>query len=314
MSAAFEGLLGRLATATERGERVWVGDDLQTRHVAGELSFWELRSADSPIQLSAEMMQEMSAYLGRAGRYLDEDCWPPEMDQSNVAVADEAPTENPDVAWAHHWVRDGVAVACFGLRRRGVFRTTSTAGFADVHWVGDEPGHRAFFRAAINVERNTEASLERFAAHAFPDVHFLKGVWRGLRDFEGGYGRVRDKLRTILATLDDYGAWIFSAPPPAVSRNDAAGPHGVAPGDQLIQRRFASHLQDVSPEKPNVRDWQNCREAREREVGGRTLYLEWHVKLEPHINRVHIHAPVAESRQRVIVGIFHAHLPLPGDD
>jgi len=314
VTRALETILERLATAAERGERVSVGEDLQTRHVLAELSIWSLWSADSPVKLSFELRQELSAHLMRASCYLDEQEWPDGLVDPEVSIGGSASACNVDVAWAHHSVLNGRAIACIGWKRKGKLQTRSSAGLVEVHFVADEPSHVAFFRHAIDIERDTEESLQRFAPHAFPDLFFLDGVWRGLSHFEGGYQEVRQELRRTLAVLNDHGQWIFSAPPPALTEDDRhPGDPSLSPDRTLIKKRFKSRGLDVTPENSDVHDHKRCRTARERAIGERTLYLEWHVKLSPHINRVHIHPPCSESDNRVIIGIFHRHLPLPGD-
>lgn len=47
-----EAFLARIETATARKEQVWIGDDLQSRSVHGELDLWSLRASDSPLQIS----------------------------------------------------------------------------------------------------------------------------------------------------------------------------------------------------------------------------------------------------------------------
>ena len=68
----------------------------------------------------------------------------------------------------------------------------------------------------------------------------------------------------------------------------------------------------MAPENPDVYLDRRCREARQITIAGRTLFCEWHGKLEPHRNRVHVHPPVRESKDKLIIGIFDEHLPLPG--
>ena len=45
----------------------------------------------------------------------------------------------------------------------------------------DEASYRNFFHDILEVEGANEAELEALAAHAFPDLFFLDGVWDGLR-------------------------------------------------------------------------------------------------------------------------------------
>jgi hypothetical protein len=284
IDTALGGLLERVTIARERQEQVWIGDDLQTRVVLGGLSIWELWAPACPVNLSPELRQEFAAMFGRTSLYLDEETWPEGMSEhTTVAISGSQQSENSDVAWAHHSVRSRRAVACLGLRRRGVHTTVTNSGSADLHWVVDEPGHRAFFRAAIDVEHDSEATLERFAPHAFPDLCFIDGIWRGLGDFAGGYLGIRERLRDLLAVLDDHGHWALTAPPPKIREEDE-GPMGTGePSVLLIQQRFKTYGIVLAPEASDVKDDTTCRLARERVLGGRTLYCEWHAK-EPSTN------------------------------
>ncbi len=311
IDSALSALVDRMQVARSRKERVWLGDELQTSPVLGNLDIWQLWSPDSPVRLPVELQQELSATLALAQRYLDEEPWPQGMEHVRISIGNEPAADNTDVAWAHHHVRAGRAIACLGLQRTGAHHTRSDAGAADVHWVTDERGHRAFFRAAIDVERDTAETLIRLAPHAYPDLHFLHGVWRGLGDFEGGYARVRLDLRQHFAVYDDHGKWAFTSSPPAETEDDPRPSQGGAPGQRLVERRFALRGVEVAPEKPNVAQDKTCREARERTLKGRTLYCEWHGKIEKYINRIHLHPPIPESDGKVVVAIFHAHLPLP---
>lgn len=315
VAAAIDSLLERVWIAKDRGEVVWIGDDLQTRHVLGDFDLWSLSSGKTAVQLTPEVWQELAAWLGSARRYVDETDWPEGFpDASTISIGEELAEENTDVAWAHHSVRARRAIACLGLRRIGQHSTVSTSGTAVVHWVTNEQGHRAFWLDAIDVEGDSTETLQRIAPHAFPDLYFDDGVWRGLNDFEGGYAAVRKTLRNVLFVLDTDGAWAFTAPPPPLTRREPPGPDlDARPSNQVIERRFRGFNLDMAPEKPDVFRDRTCRLAREIALGDATLYCEWHAKLEPHQNRVYVHAPVQASGGRVVIGIFHRHLPLPGE-
>lgn len=313
IDTALGALLERVTIARERRERVWIGEDLHVQAVLGGLSIWELWSPECPITLPPELMQELAAVLGQATCYLDEDSWPEGMSEHTaVSISGSQQCENHDVAWAHHSVRSGRAVACFGLRRKGVHTTVTDSGNVDLHWVVDEMGHRAFFRAAIDVARDSAVTLEHFAPHAFPDLCFVDGIWRGLGDFAGGYLGVREQLRGLLAVLDDHGHWAFTAPPPKIREEDDGPTETGEPSALLIQQRFKTYGVVLAPEALDVKRDNTCRSARERVIGGRTLYCEWHAKLRGDRDRVHLHAPVPESGDKLVVAIFHEHLPLPG--
>lgn len=305
-------LLERIWIARDRQESVWIGDDLQTKRVLGDFDLWSLCSPDSPITLPVEIVQELTAWLGPAPRYLDDE-WPDGMVETTlVEIVPGAAAENADVAWAHHHVIAGRPMACLGLTRSGLHETISSAGSAYVHWVLDETTHRAFWRSAIDIMGDNEGTLERIAPHAFPDLHFHNGVWRGLRRLAGGYLAVRSQIRRYLTVLDDHGRWAFTFPPPALSPGEAVEAEADArPTNQVIERRFRGLNLDMAPENPNVYADNQCRAAREIAIRDRLLYCEWHCKLEPHQNRLHIHAPIDETNGRVVIAIFDKHLPLP---
>ncbi|CAJ0849122.1 hypothetical protein AMST5_00079 [freshwater sediment metagenome] len=313
IGASIERLLDRVSTALDRNEIVWIGDDLQTRSVLYNLDLWSLFSPEAPISLSAELAQELAAWLGRAPRYADEVEWPEGLDDILIRVDDDE-TESADIAWAHHHVRAGRPVACLGVTKPGPRKTESSHGNAIVHWVVDEATHRAFWRSAIEVEGDNEDTVQRIAPHAFPDLYFHDGVWDGLKHLAGGYYALSSEIRRYFAVLDDHGKWAFTCPPPALSPGEAADPSVTSsPPNQIIERRFSGLGLTMAPENPDVYADRRCRSARQIKIGEKTFYCEWHGKLEPHRNRVHVHSPAPESKEKVIIGIIHEHLPLPGD-
>jgi hypothetical protein len=106
---------------------------------------------------------------------------------------------------------------------------------------------------------------------------------------------------------------VFASPSPALTPADTP-PLDInkSPSDHVIKLRFAGFGIAAAPENPNVRGHKTSREARETRNVGRTLYCEWHVKLQPHQNRIHFHKPVPESCNKIIIGMIHEHLSLPG--
>lgn len=306
-----ESFLERLDGAVERSEKVWIGDDLQTRSVFGMRDLWSLRDVASGIQLDEGVWQELAAHLGRSPRYLDEPNWPPGLDDICLTIGDDPPADNVDVAWVHHSVRSGSAVACIGLARRGRILTASSQGQTDLHWIFDSASKAEFWRAAIVIEGNSQTDFKRLAHRAYPDLHFYADVLEDAKDFMGGYYANVEEMKRYLAVLNDHGHWVFATPPPAENRSDAISESKDAPPSQLVQRRFELLGLVVAPENPDVYRDNHCRTARQVELNGKTLYCEWHCKLQAHQNRIHFHAPVPESNNKVVVAIFAQHLPLP---
>jgi hypothetical protein len=311
--AAIEGFLQTIGDAKQAGSPVWFGEEFQRQAVLDDEDLWSLCRAGSPLSLPQEVWQELSAYLGRAELYADDGSWPQDFPTHvDISISGGPFAHNMDVAWAHHSVRAGRAVACVGLWRSGAFSTSSHVGSATVHWIGNETSMAEFWRAAIDVEGNSLATFERLAPRAYPRLHFLGNVLHQADVFVGGYHANAPELRRYLSVLNDAGEWAFTAAPPSEIRTDPPGEEGQNPSKQLVQRRLERLHLVVAPENPNVSKDGKCRRAREVELKGKVLYCEWHCKLEAHQNRVHIHAPVPESDGKLVVAIFADHLPLPG--
>lgn len=312
VTQALESFFDFSSISKERGEAIKLGDDFQSRPMRGALTLWELFAPDVGLGLAGELRQELAVWLGPAQYYVADD-WPEGVDQTMIAIRGDMPAENIDVSWAHHCVRAGRAVACFTIAEAAVVETVTSAGAAFVHFVADEASRTRFWRDAIVLEGDDANSLRRNAIHAFPGIWFVDGVLAHLDRLAGGYLASRQRVRETLAVLDDWGRWIFTCPPPTLTPDEGAPPGNQAlPPNQVVAARFTHFNLDAAPEKPNVRLDRRCREARETTLAGRTLYCEWHVKLEPHRNRIHIHAPVPESGEKLVVAMIDEHLPLPG--
>jgi hypothetical protein len=228
------------------------------------------------------------------------------LDESSLqafdVVFDNAEYFAPAVAWAGWNARQGAAVGCLtpscSLRRGRLHLSIlgTTPLLAEVHFVSDEPSHVDFFRTAIVLERADESAFASLAPSAFPDIHFVDGVWRGLRDLSRPYHARRNELIRHLSVVNDHGAAIF-----ALGRN------------ALIQNGFREHGIEISPESHETIADTRCRQERERLFRGESLLFEWHLKIESHVDRIHLHPGTLKSGNRVIVGIIHSHLRLPGD-
>jgi len=306
--------LAFIETSRERGEAVLIGDDFQTRPMHGQATLWDLFSPNSPLPLSQELAQELSAWLMRAPYYADSDPWPTGFDDELISIGDAQPMNNIDLAWVHYSIRCGVPSASLTLGTTNVIVTRTASANVETHFVSDESGRTRFWRDMIDLDGDTFESFLRLASRAYPDLHFIEGVLTGAdHHLAGGYLALRKRIQLALAVLNDWGSWVFTSPPPAIAPGEPTmHDNATSPTNQLIERRFAGLGMTAAPENPNVRAHKASREARETILSGRTLFCEWHIKLEPHQNRVHFHKPVAESNNKVVVGMIHEHLPLPG--
>lgn len=304
--------LALVGAVRDRNETIMLGDDFQYRPMLGQLDLWSLKSPASPVQLPEEIWQELAAWLNSASRYADEPEWPAGLEHTNIAVGDEAPVDNIDLAWVHHCVRAGAEIGLLGLARDGEFTTTSGLGQVAAWWVATETAHKGFWRSILRRRAATAINLGELAPHAYPNLLFAHGAVDGVRHLAGGYLAISQTVQMYLAVLDDFGAWAFTFPPPGLAFGEPPGPNAEAqPSNQIIIRRFTGLGLDMTPENPNVREDPTSRRAREIQVEDSILYCEWHGKLEPHRNRVYVHPPVEASGGKVLIAVFDEHLPLP---
>lgn len=310
-----EGLLARLDASTERKEEFYFGSNLQQQIVCGDMDLWSFLYSDLMQDLDNSIITELASYLNTGKYYEDEyDIWPhgfPEYDVYDI----NGNTVSLDYSFVHFNNVTGTPFACISLNKTSTIYLLSEQNRSSLFFITNEDEHKIFWRTiALTTLRDTQRNLEMISSHCYPNLYFHKGVWKGIDDFRGGYAAVYDKLQQYLSVLDDYGFWAFKAPPPNINPQDPV-PDNIdpllSPTNQLIQNRFSALGITVTPEKPEVKANKNCREAREINIGTKTLYCEWHGKLELHKNRIHIYPPIEESNGKVIIAIFHDHLALP---
>ena len=167
----------------------------------------------------------MAALLGSLTLWDEQEGWP----GLEVRIGGAEPVLSVSGAFAHARTSGrghGVPAAA-----RSAARAAGSRDGRAVH-AGPLRGGRGvapcFFRHVLEVERVDERGLEALAEHAFPDLYFCDGVWRGLGELEGGYARVREALHQVLGVLDDHGAWVFTDETGRLSRSDPA-PSGANP-------------------------------------------------------------------------------------
>lgn len=318
-----EQLLERVSVANERGEDIYIGADLQSQPVCDDMDLWSYLFHDSMEILDRGIIDELSAFLNSANFYEDVPAIWPKGFTDEVVLDENGVQLNLDIAFAHFNVLSQKPFACITLNNTQSLKTISSLGTIEIQLINNEDSHKNFWRiTALNILRDTAKNLEFLSPHSYPNLLFLDGVWDGVKNFEGGYARVNKALQKYLAGLDDFGCWMFTTPPPATHPSDTIrAQEGTLPTNELIERRFGGIGLEIAPEKPDVYKDKKCREAREvpfmlpdpAPSSGQQvkLYCEWHCKFEKHTNRVHIHPPTQGSNGKVIIAIYHKHLPLP---
>lgn len=296
LEAGLDTLADRLLEARERGEDVGLYDGFWGLHLVGAHQPEHLLfDAANPRALGRDVRLRVARLLDQlAANAFDEGSLPDvEADVAGARLLTPAAI----LAWAEAGGRRAVGCItppCSG--RAGATAVAVGGELRTVHYVIDEATHVAFFRAAIELENADEDGFAALAPSAFPRLGFAENVWRGLRDLSRPYRDRRDDLVLHLGVLNDRGAEIFGL------------------REHLeIERAFAGHGITISPESTETMADGKCRAAREATFDGSRLVFEWHTKIEPHQDRIHVRFVPAPPTNRVVVGIIHRHLPLPGD-
>ena len=141
------------------------------------------------------------------------------------------------------------------------------------------------------------------ARSAFPALDWADGVWRGLGHFSRPYIEVRDELVRYLGGLSDHGAACF--------HEHRADPRRLS---RVLSARVGS---ETSDENGRTKGHPPSRRDRTRRHRGIDKVFWWHVKLRPHVDRIHflyeppsVSAPWPEHG-RIVVGLFKDHCILP---
>jgi hypothetical protein len=288
--AGIESLLERLRIAHDRGESVTTCAEYFSIICSPGVTVLDLMYDET--LLSKDLRLELIRRLDKAHRIPDAD-----LEHLEVEFAGGASVFSPSLAWAHALLGARRAVGCltptFSLRRGPiVVFVCDVPRF--VHFLPDEMSHVTFFRHAIELEGGDEGALRRLASSAFPRLRWATDVFRGLRDFSRPFVDMRDDLVRVFSVLSDHGASVFAL---RVEKDVVA--------------QFAGLGLTISTETRETLLDEVCRTAREGSYKGCVLVFDWHVKIQPHIDRVHIHPGVPESDDCIVVGVMHRHLPLP---
>ena len=300
LTDAIERLVERLDVARERGEGVAKhGDYYLTELGDGVQLFSVLFKPDCLVQLDRDLAFRLVLALDRADEFDD------------GVLVDYDPTFDgearfaPGVSWAHACCREGRQVAVLPLahdeRHAGRVRVTVADDTLEIYFVAGESGHVEFFRSVITRENADEGQFAGLAASAFPALDWADGVWRGLRELSRPYIAVRDELVRCLGGLSDYGAACF--------RELGAGdPRELA---EVLSARVGA---EVSDENGRTKRNSDARRDRTRHHRGVEKVFWWHVKLQPHVDRVHFlyeGDSGGDGRSRIVVGLLKDHCMLP---
>ena len=280
-------MIGELLALQEGGERVDILSDwgsitcLEGEDVANILAHGNVFDRD----ISSLLLR----LLGRCGAW-DED---PSIVVDDEVIVDGEPYHSFGIAWGRRMVRAGCGMAVVTAPHRfsggahAVDQPTPPA-LVDVVFVATPADHPRFYRTLYSVENIPENEFFEIAVKAFPDLAFAPTL--SFRHFRGAYVLRRPEVVHHLSFINDSFLELYQAELGSSLR---------------ISMRLGI---DVSIEGTN-RNSEASMRYRDAEFESRVYRCEWHSKLEPHRNRIYFHIGDEGTGGRVLIGIFHQHLP-----
>ncbi len=303
LSNAIHQLLERLDVARQRNERVARHKDYYETGLGGDIKlFSALFDPDCPLGLDRDLAERFRLALDRMIEFDDS-----ELTEYVVEFYGQVHFA-PGIAWAHARCSRQCHAAVLPLPLEGVPRGSVPVAVADsttrIVFITEGSGHVEFFRSLIVLEDADRARFERLAPSAFPALRWADNVWQGLGDFSWSYINVRAELVCCLGGLSDHGATCFHE-------------HRADDPQRLPGFLSATVGTKVSDENGRTKRHGPSRRDRTRRHRGINKVFWWHVKLQPHADRIYfLYEPPSKSASpsehgSIVVGIFKDHCIIP---
>ena len=285
--AEIESMIGELQVLQEGGERVDILSGwgsiicLEGEDVANTLAHGNVFDRD----ISSLLLR----LLGRCGAW-DEDHTAVVDDE---VVVDQEPRNSFGIAWARKMVMAscGMAIIAAPHRFSGGIHTVdqlTQPSPIDVVFVVTPADHPRFYRTLYSVENILESEFFEIAVKAFPNLAFAPTL--DFQHFKGAYVLRRPEVVHHLLLINDCFLEIYKA-------------------ERGSSRSISMRLGIAVSIEGQDRKSQTFMRYRDAKFGGRVYRCEWHSKLEPHRNRIYFHIGDEGTDGRVLIGIFHQHLP-----
>ena len=219
--------------------------------------------------------------------------WPATVDRESKVVVDGSHCKGEGIAWAREQAilrkRTAVVTAShrFAPGVRHVDKPSQDLP-VEIYFSVSTENHPGFFRLLYEWEDVSESEFLQRTALAFPRLVFAAGISFG--KFEGAYRTLRVKVVDHLGRINDCFPEVYAA-------------------ENGMPREISSRLGIEVSMEGGTRGSQRLMRQRDVEYGGEVYRCEWHSKIEPHRNRIHFHVIDDRGEQRILIGIFHKHLP-----
>lgn len=195
-------------------------------------------------------------------------------------------------AYAQQLLQAGQVVACVVIPKQDGFVQVGTKF---LHLIGTTERLIRFYRDAPELGGYSEGEFMRNATRAFPALYFHKDLEAQISKFSVAFAGMRASLIEALADLNDK--------LPVALRQ--------SPDLRTAAKIFEAQSKfEISPESPKTHKNRTAMICRDVSFEGTTLRCEWHLKLQPHIDRIHFYFGKQEvASDKILIGIFCDHLP-----
>ena len=157
-----------------------------------------------------------------------------------------------------------------------------------VYFAVSTEDHPGFFRLLYEWEDVSESEFFERARLAFPRLEFAPDI--DFRKFRGVYRTLRPQVVFHLGQINDGFPEAYAA-------------------ENGMPNAISSRLGIEVSIEGNTRSSERSMRHRDVEFRGRVYRCEWHSKLEPNRNRIHFRIIDGIAETRILIGIFHEHLP-----
>ncbi|NEV76644.1 hypothetical protein DYI24_06260 [Rhodopseudomonas sp. BR0C11] len=271
----------------ERGHHLAYPDTFFSQPILLDHTLYDLYSPTSSIEIPADVRDRLAAIFSRAARLEDLFVCPQDINVDFGFGPERAET----IAWAaSKYLHEHEITPC--ISRAGKDYCNAIYGGQKVPiWLVDSAQMiEGFFRWLIIHTTHSPGEMAQLLSEAFKELEFVEGAVDGIKTMSGSYSSLVQKIVHDLGFLSDEGARIFSK-----SWQDAAG-------------EFGAGNVTISDENGNTKQNRRAKKKRTIKYAGADRLFWWHIKLQPHQNRIHIYPDNVSVGGKIVVGIFCHHL------
>ena len=244
-----------------------------------------------PSDVDRDTLILASSLLGNCPEWSDDagDVAP----ESSIAGAEPALALSVGYALSRYLQRHAVACLTFpSVLRVGLLEVTSGGRRGEAFFLADLDGLKDFWRWRMRWESVAEVDFFAACDIAFPALKMHDDL--SFRRFDGTYSDLLGRVIDALSVLNDHFLTAYRQG------------RGIS---REVQSTLGRHHFDVSMESVKTRSSEKLMKLRDIVFGDTEYRCEWHVKIEPHRNRIHFWIGNDETDSPILVGLFVNHLP-----